>query len=176
MFHDSFENFEITRICMENHGSVTGWQKLFFSYKCVQLSVAVAIATFEIYGWKFSGYLILIFSCANKIFQKRTAFVFTESWSRVQRAYFANAQCWLWGTISVEVILKLFISTRFVHCLVRGLNSEKRLSSLAFSPLYLFLSIGHSFTTVQEFWNEPLGKQEREVRRLQQSCFKSALL
>ena len=34
IFHDSFENFEITRICMENHASVTGWQKLFFSYKC----------------------------------------------------------------------------------------------------------------------------------------------
>ena len=30
--------------------SVTGWQKLFFSYKCFQLSAAVAIATFEIYG------------------------------------------------------------------------------------------------------------------------------
>ena len=26
IFHDS-ENFEITRICMENHASVTGWQK-----------------------------------------------------------------------------------------------------------------------------------------------------
>ena len=30
VFHDSFDNFEITRICMENHASVTGWQKLFF--------------------------------------------------------------------------------------------------------------------------------------------------
>ena len=50
IFHDSFENFEITRICMENHASVTGWQKLFSSYKCFQLSAAVAIATFEIYG------------------------------------------------------------------------------------------------------------------------------
>ena len=50
IFHDSFENFEITRICMENHASVTGWQKLFFSYKCFQLSAAVTIATFEIYG------------------------------------------------------------------------------------------------------------------------------
>ena len=48
IFHDSFENFEITRICMENHASVTGWQKLFFSYKCFQLLAAVAIATFEI--------------------------------------------------------------------------------------------------------------------------------
>ena len=50
IFHDTFENFEITRICMENHTSVTGWQKLFISYKCFQLSAAVAIATFEIYG------------------------------------------------------------------------------------------------------------------------------
>ena len=48
IFHDSFENFEITRICMENHASVTGWQKFFFSYKCFQLSTAVATAAFEI--------------------------------------------------------------------------------------------------------------------------------
>ena len=29
IFPDSFENFEITRIYMENHASMTGWQKLF---------------------------------------------------------------------------------------------------------------------------------------------------
>ena len=34
IFNETFETFEITRICMENHASVTGWQKLFFSYKC----------------------------------------------------------------------------------------------------------------------------------------------
>ena len=28
IFHDSFENFEITKICKENQTSVTGWQKL----------------------------------------------------------------------------------------------------------------------------------------------------
>ena len=50
IFHESCENFEITRICMENHASMTGWQKLFFSYKCFKLSVAVAIANFEIYS------------------------------------------------------------------------------------------------------------------------------
>ena len=49
-FHHSFEILEITRICTENHASVTGWQNLFFSNKCFQLSVAIAIATFEIYG------------------------------------------------------------------------------------------------------------------------------
>ena len=49
IFHESFENFESTRICVENHASVTGWQKLFFSYKCFQLSAAFAIATFELY-------------------------------------------------------------------------------------------------------------------------------
>ena len=47
IFHDSFENFEITRICMENHASVTGWQKLFSH---TNVSAAVAIATFEVYG------------------------------------------------------------------------------------------------------------------------------
>ena len=67
IFHDSFEDFEVTRICMENHARVTGWQKLFFSYKYLRLS-----------------------ACANKICQKWTVFVFTESLSRdqvMQRAY-----------------------------------------------------------------------------------------
>ena len=44
IFLDSFENFEITSICIEKHTSVTGWQKLFISFKCFQLSAAVAIA------------------------------------------------------------------------------------------------------------------------------------
>ena len=46
IFHDSFEKVEITRIGMENHASVTGWQKSFFSYKCFQLQAAVAIARY----------------------------------------------------------------------------------------------------------------------------------
>ena len=83
IFHDSFENFEITRICMENHTSVTGWQKLFFSYKCFQLSAAVAIATFEIYGWKFSGFLILIcsFSLCWQNFSKVNCFRVSSEFS-----------------------------------------------------------------------------------------------
>ena len=53
-----FENFELpTRICMENHSSVTGWQKLFFPYKSFSFSAADAIPNTEIYGWKFTGYL-----------------------------------------------------------------------------------------------------------------------
>ena len=51
---------------MENHSSVTGWQRLFFSYKSFYFSAAVAIATFEIYGGKFIGYLILIVSGAGR--------------------------------------------------------------------------------------------------------------
>ena len=54
----------------------------------------------------------------------------------------ANVQCL--GHDLSWWILKLFISTRFVHCLARGLNSEKRPSSLAFSPLYLFQLAIHS--------------------------------
>ena len=60
IFHDRLKISKFTRICIENHSSVTGWQKLFCSYKSFLFSVAVAIATFEIYGWKLSGYLILI--------------------------------------------------------------------------------------------------------------------
>ena len=35
---------------MKNLTSVTGWEKWFIPYKCIQLSADVAIATFEIYG------------------------------------------------------------------------------------------------------------------------------
>ena len=78
IFHNSFENFETTRICMENHASVTAWQKFFFSYKCLQLwTVAVAIkSTFKIYGWKFLGYLffILLFQLVLTKFSKVNCF------------------------------------------------------------------------------------------------------
>ena len=50
IFHDSLKIPKFTRICMENHSSVSGWQKLFFSYKSFHFSAAVAIATFGIYG------------------------------------------------------------------------------------------------------------------------------
>ena len=50
IFNNSLKILEFTRICLENNASVTGWQKLFFSYKCFYLLAAVAIATFEIYG------------------------------------------------------------------------------------------------------------------------------
>ena len=50
IFHDSLKISKFTRICMENPSSVSGWQKLFFSYKSFQFSATVAIATSEIYG------------------------------------------------------------------------------------------------------------------------------
>ena len=34
IFHDSLKISKFTRICVKNHSSLTGWQKLFFSYKC----------------------------------------------------------------------------------------------------------------------------------------------
>ena len=43
---------------MENHSSMTGWQELFFSYKSFEFLAAIAIATFEIYDRKFTGYLL----------------------------------------------------------------------------------------------------------------------
>ena len=33
ILYDSLKISKFTRICMENYSSVTGWQKLFFSYK-----------------------------------------------------------------------------------------------------------------------------------------------
>ena len=49
---------------MEIQASMTGCQKLISSYKCFKLSVAVAIATFEMYGLK-----ILRLSHFNMLFQ-----------------------------------------------------------------------------------------------------------
>ena len=54
---------------MENHTSVTGWQKLFISYKCFQLLAAVAITTFETY-LIFNFNIIALSACPNKIFKK----------------------------------------------------------------------------------------------------------
>ena len=48
IFHDSLKISKFTLICMESHSSMTGWQKLFFLYRSLLFSVAVAIATFEI--------------------------------------------------------------------------------------------------------------------------------
>ena len=70
IFHESLKISKFTRISMENHSGVTRWQK--FSYKSFQFSVAVAIATFEIYGWKFTGYLI--WALANKFSLKANYF------------------------------------------------------------------------------------------------------
>ena len=63
IFHDSFESFEITRICMEIKPCKRDWMaKVVFSGKHFQLLAAVAIATFDflIHGRKFSGNLILV--------------------------------------------------------------------------------------------------------------------
>ena len=84
----NFWKFEITRICVENHASVTGWRRLFFSYKSL-------IPTFggrcNRYFWdirlkilRLPNFNILFQLVLNKIFQKWTVFVFTESWSRDQ--------------------------------------------------------------------------------------------
>ena len=50
IFHDSLKTSKVTRTCMENHSSVTGWQELFFLIQILLISAAAAITTFEIYG------------------------------------------------------------------------------------------------------------------------------
>ena len=50
IFQDSLKTSKFTRISMENHSSVTGWQKLFFLIQILLISAAAAIITFEIYG------------------------------------------------------------------------------------------------------------------------------
>ena len=50
IFYNSLNILKFTRICMENHSSVVGWQELFFPYKFFYFSAAIVIVTFEIYG------------------------------------------------------------------------------------------------------------------------------
>ena len=47
---------------MENYSNMTGWQELSFPCKSLKFSTAIAFPTFKIYGWKFTGYLILVCS------------------------------------------------------------------------------------------------------------------
>ena len=67
-FNERLKISKFTRNCMENHSSVTRWQELF--------SAAFTIASFEIYGWKFTGYLVLIcsFSLCYQNFLKANYF------------------------------------------------------------------------------------------------------
>ena len=76
---------------MENQSSMTGWQELCSSYKFFQLSAAIAIATFAIYSWKFTGCLILIYALSistNKIFQKWIILITWPTW--LQKAYLTD--------------------------------------------------------------------------------------
>ena len=52
----------VTRICLENHASVTEWQKVVFLIQMLPTFSGRFNRSFEIYGWKFSGYIILICS------------------------------------------------------------------------------------------------------------------
>ena len=63
--HNSLKISKFMRICMENHSSMTVWQKLFFSYKSFKFWATFAMASFVIYGWNFTGYLILICSFSS---------------------------------------------------------------------------------------------------------------
>ena len=40
---------------MENHSTVIGWEEFIFPYKHFNISAAIAIAIFEIRGWKFAA-------------------------------------------------------------------------------------------------------------------------
>ena len=67
---------KFTRVCMENYSNMTGWQELSFPCKSLKFSTAIAFATFKIYGWKFTGYLILVcsFSFCWQDFSKANCF------------------------------------------------------------------------------------------------------
>ena len=73
---------------MENHSSVTGWQELFFSFfgcRCNHFFLRYTTDNLQV-----NQFLYALLARADKIFQKRTVFVFTESWSRdqlIQKAY-----------------------------------------------------------------------------------------
>ena len=63
-FNDSLKISKFTRICMEKHSSMTGWQKFF--PRVVVLSPFLSFGGCcnhfcqDNYGWNFKGYLVLI--------------------------------------------------------------------------------------------------------------------
>ena len=150
IFHDSLKISRFTRICMENHSSVTGWQELFLSYK---------------YGWKFTGYPILIcsFSSSNKFFQKQTAFTFTESWSRDQLIQKACSDPQLFTdsiTQSITLDTRGFFS-RVTGCFVVGRTKTKELKPITnkkelkynfHTILSRSASVSSSLTSVGRVW------------------------
>ena len=85
IFHDRFENFEITRNCMENHASPPEWtaKVVFlvqmlptFSGRCNHYfgDIRLKILRLPIFN------MLALSDGANEIFQKGfTGFVFTES-------------------------------------------------------------------------------------------------
>ena len=117
IFHDSFENFEITSICMENHASVTGWQKLFFSYKCFQLWRPLQSLLL-----RFSGYLFLIhsFSLCWQNFSKVNCFrcywklITWSSHAKSLFIYYSYASL-NYFLVDISLVLFFFLIT-FLQC------------------------------------------------------------
>ena len=87
VFNDSLKISKFIMICMESHSSVPGWQE-FFLIQILLIFSGRCNCYFDTRDWKFTGYQKLIWYAlsapANKHFQKRTIFVFAESWSRDQ--------------------------------------------------------------------------------------------
>ena len=163
IFHDSLKISRFTRICMENHSSVTRWQELFLSYK---------------YGWKFTGYPILIcsFSSSNKFFQKQTVFSlfflfsfttpvfsFTESWSRDQLIQKACSDPQLFtDSINQSITLDTWgFFSRVAGCFVVGRTKTKELKPITnkkelkynfHTILSRSASVSSSLTSVGRVW------------------------
>ena len=98
IFHESFENFETTRICVENHASVTGWQKLLLLIQIIMLPTFGGLCNRYFWDIRLKMLRLLNFKMVfqlvlRKFFKSEVFFVFTESWSRdqvTQRAYWCK--------------------------------------------------------------------------------------
>ena len=129
IFHDSFKNFKITTICVENHASVTGWQKLLyliqmlptFGSHCNRYFLDLRLKILRL------PYFNMLFQLCQQNLQKWTVFVFTKSWSRdqvLQRAHSAPP-FFFWRTSHITILILIlwyFITWKKValHAITRS--------------------------------------------------------
>ena len=89
IFHESFENFETTRICVENHASVTGWQKLLLLIQIIMLPTFGGLCNRYFWDIRLKMLRLLNFKMVFQLVLRK----FFKSWSRdqvTQRAYWCK--------------------------------------------------------------------------------------
>ena len=141
------------------HACVTGWQELFLSYKWLQLSAAIAITTFEkyVYGWKFSGYLILsLLQLALTKFFKSEPFscliVKVDHMITVMQGACYQGLVPLWSDFCFNGFCPLFFALTFLNCSSVKIFLEIPLSHESKDPSWLSIAAAFLCCYFHSLW------------------------